>query len=272
MPKAAKKTTTKTAAKKGAKKTAPKRKSGYKKKHNIGEYASCTERTTIVPSSGGGYQTNTMYNYMSTALNQFTRAQLIASAYQHYRIKGIRITWKPTFDTFMTTTDPANVNTKHYLYYMIDKAGALPTNITFAGLKSMGARPRALDENPISTVWRPSVLTVDMIQGGVGAAVGQGAQYKVSPWLNTNANSVSPGAWVASSVDHLGIYWYVDQLAGNKQPYSVEIEVQFEFKKPLLGDAVGQFNAVGGQPAQRNASRDGYVDVLPGGDDQELVQ
>ena len=32
---------------------------------------------------------------------------------------------------------------------MIDKAGAIPTNITLEGLKQMGAKPQALDEKPV---------------------------------------------------------------------------------------------------------------------------
>lgn len=49
---------------------------------------------------------------------------------------------------------------------MIDKAGAIPTNITLEGLKKMGAKPRALDEKPIVIGWKPSVLENVMTAGG----------------------------------------------------------------------------------------------------------
>lgn len=240
-----------------------------RKVRNVSEYASLSEVRVLTPGSGG-FATNNMYSLMNTTLNQFSRAAQVAAAYQHYRIKHIALKVKPTFDTFVTTNDPANVNTKHFLYYMIDKAGALPTNITLAGLKAMGARPHALDETTRVAGWRPSVLTVDMTAGG-GAPLSQPAQYKISPWLNTNANSVNPGIWAPSSVDHLGIYWYVEQLAGAEQPYTVECEVQFEFKKPLLATAVGQTHAIQSSFAQYNASKDGIVDDRPGGDDTLLV-
>lgn len=260
----------KRAPRKGAKKgkKVAKARRPLRRTKNASEYASLSEVRTLTPGSGG-FQTKNMYNLMDVQLADFTRATQVARAYQHYRIKYIKLIWKPTFDTFLTTTDPANVNTKHFVYYMIDKSGSLPTNVTLAGLKAMGAKPRALDEVPISTGWRPSVLTADMTVGGFAFAV-QPTQYKISPWLNTNRNSVDPAIWNPSQVDHLGIYWYVDQLAGNAQPYTIDLEVQFEFKKPLL-PAVGNNVAIPATVAELNASKDGIVDDRPGGDDTLLV-
>ena len=146
---------------------------------------------------------------------------------------------------------------------MIDKAGAIPTNITLEGLKQMGAKPRALDEKPVPIGWRPSVLTVDMTAGGV-APLTQASQYKISPWLNTNANTVDVAAWNPSTIDHLGLYWYVETLVSTAQPYEVDVEVQFEFKKPLIATSVGQVSAIPAGLAQLNASKDGVVDQLPG--------
>lgn len=258
----AKKTAPKGKAKKATKPRAPRRKIT-----NASEYASLSEVRTL--SVAGGLQTNNLYNLMTTSLADFTRATQVAQAYQHYRIKYIRLIWKPSFDTFQNTNVAADVMTKHFIYYMIDKSGSLPTNITLAGLKAMGAKPRALDEVPVSTGWRPSVLGVDMTAGGAGFAA-QPTAYKISPWLNTNRNAVNVGAWLPSTVDHLGIYWYVEQAAGTAQPYEIDIEVQFEFKKPLL-PALGQVAAVPVAFAQLNASKDGIVDDRPGGDDELLV-
>lgn len=234
---------------------------------NVSEYASLSETRTM--SVQGGFNTGQLYSLMNTSLEQFTRAPIVAQAYQHYRIKYISVKVKPTFDTFITTNDPANVNTKFHLYHMIDKAGAIPTNITLEGLKLMGAKPRQLDEKTLVIGWRPSVLEVALTQGGA-APLNQGSKYQISPWLNTNATSINQ-PWTPSTVDHLGVYWYVDKLGGNAQPYQVDVEVQFEFKKPLISTAVGQVSAVPAGFAVLNASKDGIVDDRPGGDDTLLV-
>ena len=236
---------------------------------NVSEYASLSETTTLkVGSQQTDPVTNTLYSLMNTSLSQFDRATQVAKAYQHYRIKYIQLKIKPSFDTYaVSNTIP---NSKPNVYYMIDKAGAIPTNITLEGLKKMGAKPRALDEKPIVIGWKPSVLENVMTAGG-GAPLTQGARYKISPWLNTNANSVDIAVWNPSSVDHLGLYWYVEQNIANpgNQPYTIEYEVQFEFKKPLMATAVGEFHAVPVTLAIANASRDG---IVGGVDDAELVR
>jgi len=257
------------------KKSAPRRRPAKKqvrrqrKTRNVSEYASLSETRTMTTS--GGFDANVLYNLMNTSLSQFTRAPLVAKAYQHYRIKYIQLKIKPTYDTFLTTNDPANVATKHHLYYMIDKAGAIPTNITLEGLKMMGAKPRALDEKTRVIGWRPSVLEVALTQGGA-APLNQGSKYTISPWLNTNASSVDVAVWAPSTIDHLGVYWYVEQGFGAASPYEVEVEVQFEFKKPLIATAVGQTHAVPALIAELNASKDGVVDSRAGGDDTQLTQ
>jgi len=254
------------------KKSAPRKGKGARKgrkggkTRNVSEYASLSEFTALTTT--GGFQTNNMYSLMNTSLSMFTRALNPAKAYQHYRIKYIQLKIKPHFDTYLV--NPANPVGKPHLYYMIDKAGAIPTNVTLAGLKQMGAKPRALDEKPLSVGWKPSVLEQTLTVGGA-APQAQGSKYTISPWLNTNATSVDIAAWNPSSVDHLGVYWYVEQPVGANQPYDVEVEVQFEFKKPASAGAVGQFTAIPVTIKQTNASRDGYVDDRPGGDDSQLA-
>jgi len=256
------------AMKKGARRGGKKAAGQRRDIRNVSEYASLSEYLALTPSSPGGFQTNTMYSLMNTSLSLFTRALNPARAYQHYRIKYIQLKIKPHFDTYLV--NPANPVGKPHLYYMIDKSGSIPTNITLAGLKQMGAKPRALDEKPLPIGWRPSVLEQTLTVGGA-APQAQGARYVISPWLNTNANSVDIAAWNPSTVDHLGVYWYVEQPVGTAQPYDVEVEVQLEFKKPASAGAVGQFNAQAVVVKLTNTSRDGYVDDRSGGDDLELV-
>jgi len=119
--------------------------------------------------------------------------------------------------------------------------------INLEGLKAMGARPRQIDEKPISISWSPTVLTVDETLAGPLPA-----QYKTSPWLATSVPNVA----------HLGVYWYVEQQFGALQ-YQAEIEVQFEFKKPLW-DSVSATPAKGVVMAPLDGSPDG---VVGGGDE-----
>lgn len=254
-----------------AKKSAPRRRPAKKQARrnrrirNTPEYASLSETRTL--STQGGFSTNSMYALMNTALQLFTRAPIVAQAYQHFRIKYISLKIKPNFDTY--AVNPANPVGKPKLYYMIDKAGAIPSNITLEGLKMMGAKPRALDEKPINIGWRPSVLEEALTQGGA-APTSQGSRYRISPWLSTSAASIG-NLWTPSSVDHLGVYWYVEQPVGSAQPYQVDCEVQFEFKKPLIANATGQVSAVNPTFAVLNQSKDGIVDDRSGGDDELLV-
>lgn len=226
---------------------------------NVPEWASLSEKRSLAVA--GGFVYNTMYSNMNTCLADYVRAPIVGSAYQHYRIKKIALTIKPPFDTF--SSEATTGYGKPFVYYMIDKAGAIPTTITLEGLKGMGAKPHALDEKPFTTSWAPSVLNEVLTAGG-GAPTNQGASYKISPWLNTSSQSVNT-AWAASGVDHLGIYWYVSapNYSGTPPAYQVEIEVQFEFKKPLLARATGLTAAIPAQLAVLDASPDG----VEGGED-----
>lgn len=222
---------------------------------NVPDKASLSETRTII--SPGNNLVNVMYNLMNVQLDQFTRASLVAQAYQHYRIKHISLKFKPAYDSFVSGATVAF--SKPYFYSMIDKAGAIPTGITLEGLKQMGAKPRAFDEKPIVIGWRPSVLANVMTTSGP-APVSQGSAYKVSPWLNTNDTSVDT-AWQPSTVDHLGIYWTVEAAAAGSPAqfaYEIDCEVQFEFKKPLITRSTGR-PAVAATFATINDSYDGVV-------------
>lgn len=236
---------------------APIRRLRRAKNTNVPEWASCSVKRTLTAPGGGNFVTRQLYNLMDTTLGQFPRAVQVAQAYQHYRIKKIIVTFKPPYDTFQE----GGVSTKPRLYHMIDKAGAIPINISLEGLKQMGARPRDLDEKNLIVSWAPSCLEANMDV----APLSMPSKYKISPWLATNNQPLQPGAFVPSTVDHLGLYWYVDQLAGNPQ-YQVEVEVQFQFKKPLAGD-LSTVNALPAQLAVINNSPDGVV----GGSDDHLA-
>lgn len=243
-------------SKKGSKPTKPKQQKRTKRSGNVPEYASLSCKRTL-QTGGANFQVNQLYNLMNTQLIDYQRAVQVAQAYQHYRIKNIKVTFKPTFDTF--SQNAAQTMSKMHLYFMLDKSGSLPTNITLEGLKQQGARPFALDEKEKIVSWAPTVLESSMYVGGVGAA-GSPAKYLTSPWLSTNANVVAPGVFQASGIDHLGLYWYCEQLItpGNTV-YEVEVEVQFQFKKPLSANITGSTHAIPAEVAVLNDSKDGIV-------------
>lgn len=204
---------------------------------------------------------NVLYSLMNTTLLQYTRAVQTAQAFQFYRIKNISLKLKPQFDTYSFGVSGYG---KPKIYFMLDKSGSLPSNVTLEALKQMGARPHNLDENAFNISFAPSVLSSSMTAPG-GAPTTQPSQYKISPWLTTSANTISPGVWVPNDVDHLGVYWYVDATSYGGTgglPYQIDVEVQFEFKKPLW-TTVGSTVAVGIVPAILDASPDG----IEGGSD-----
>lgn len=232
-----------------------------RKSSNVSEWASLScKRSLEDPAGQPGFNSNVLYNLMNVQLGDFERATSVASQYQHYRIKKVSVTFKPTFDSYIGA---AGAVSKPNLYYMIDKAGAISTTVTLEGLKGMGARPKQLDEKNMTVSWSPSVLESAMYTPGVNNATP--SKYAISPWLTTTGVPVQPGAFVPSGIDHLGLYWYVDQLSNPiGAQYTIEVECQFQFKKPL--DSFAQSSTVEARPARvatRNNSPDG---VVGGGD------
>lgn len=219
----------------------------------VAEYASLSERVDITPPAGGNFATNNMYSLVGTNLAQFQRASAVAANYQFYKIKQIKLTLKYSYDTFQGAV---GASSRPNLYYMIDKSGSVPLNPTLAALKAMGARPHAFDNRQFTITWRPSVLNEVLGLGGGP----QGAQYKITPWLSTNQQVVTPGVWNASTVPHLGLYWYGEQLFAGGVQFNAEVEVQFQFKKPLIKFVPAAIAAQEAIPAVKDTSSDGIVD------------
>lgn len=223
-------------ARKGARKPRAKR-----SKSNVSDYASCSVKTTLTPPGGGPFACNVMYSQINTQLANFARAVTIAKAYQFYKISKVRLTYLFPYDTFTAAGgNPGRPN----FYYMLDKSGAISPAATLAQLKQMGARPASCDNKPKTIEWVPSVLTEEETLGGAVAA-----QYKLSPWLSTNAQTIQ----------HRGVYWFIEQLfpPGAGIQYEVEMEVQFQFMKPLWTGLEGVTPAVQAVPAVLDRSPDG---------------
>lgn len=209
--------------KKNIRKSAPRKNKGVSKKSktDVADFAGCSVTRSLVPG-----RMNAAFAFDSFSLQDYQRAAGIAQYYQHYRITGITVTWKPAYDTYSQAT----ILQKPNLYYMIDKAGAIPDNFTLEGLKQMGSKPHAFDEKPLRATWRPSVLQEDLNLAGAASAT----QYKVSPWLSTNANATNPGLWAPSTVAHQGLKWYIEEASGSATAVQMEVQIQFQFKKPLM--------------------------------------
>lgn len=227
------------------------------KRSGVSEFASCSERVDITPPGGGNYATNVMYGQNTTNLGQFARATAIAANYQFYKIKQVKLTLKLAYDTYQQAAGNAS---RPNLYYIIDKSGSVPTTTTLASLKAMGARPHAFDNKQFTITWTPSVL--NEVFGAPPAGNPQGAQYKISPWLSTNEGVVSPAVWNPSTIPHLGLYWYAEQLFVGGVQFNCELEVQFVFKKPLV-------KTIPGPPAKESviAVKDDSSDGIVGGPD-----
>lgn len=246
----------------GKRKGGMRRRRGLRRVRDVHDLASCSVKRTINQAGGQGFNTNDMYDFRDIQLADYDRAVMIAKGYQHYRIKKITLTLKPVYDTYAQGIG-ANISRPN-LYYMIDKSGSIPDNVQLEQLKQMGAKAHRFDEKPFSISWRPSVLTADTTAPGVVTS----AQYKISPWLSTTATPlVNP--WVPSTVDHLGVFWFVEQLfapPGGIQ-YNAEVEVQFQFKKPLMTPSQGGVAAKKVQVAVLDNSPDGIV----GGPDSNIL-
>lgn len=189
--------------------------------------------------NGGAGNPSQAYGFYNFALTNSTRAVQAAQCYQEYRISKVEMSIKPAADTF----DSLNVSTGTnpsvpYLYYMIDRVGAFDNNATTSQiLKNAGAKPIRLDDKTIKIQWKPTVQIGSSDSAGGPAPVSElSAAYKTSPWLTTNANSVTPSSpWVANSVDHMGLTLAVEQPRGPLpvQVASVSVRVTYEFRRPF---------------------------------------
>lgn len=169
-------------------------------------------------------------NYFSVALGNtvFNRAQAVAQNFQEYRIKYVKLTFKPSADTFPLAAG----NTIPQLYFQMNKYQAIPSGASLAQLLDMGCRPIRFDDKNITRAWKPCVLlSADNTALGTAAP----AQVKVTPWLSTNNAAGDPVSWVASAVEHLGCVFFVTKAnpATPTVPYVVDVEVVFQYRRPL---------------------------------------
>lgn len=177
----------------------------------------------------------TFFRNISLADLSYDRAQTVAQAFQEFRIKYVKYTFQPSADTFPIAAG----NTIPQMYFMVDRANAVPTNATLQTLLDMGAKVQRFDDKNRVIAFKPSVLTT----APVSALANVGSKYTLRPWLSTNANSQAPGpAWAPSSVDHQGLVCYITKINPATPPVAVNVDVEivFQFRKPLWRAPPGQ--------------------------------
>lgn len=193
----------------------------YKSKGRKGRRGNVKDFASMSCSNGvpGGLTSNAPYVLDDIKLADFSRASAVAQGYQRFRIKSVKVTIKPNLDTFVSTG--AGVAQKPYLYYMIDKIGAIPNIYNQETLREAGAKPIAIDEKPVIMYFKPTVY-VSANDLNTGPAW---QTYRTSPWLSTNANNLTTTAFAPSLVSHGGLKMYIEQV-GAVTTFNVDVEVQ----------------------------------------------
>lgn len=203
----------------------------------VSERASCKEIYTI-----NNMVSNAPFSDLEQNLGDYKRASQIAQNYQFFRIKYIKYKFIARYNTFQATTAEANAFPIPLFHYMIDKGGALPTATSLAQLKNEGAVPIRFTKDIVVT-WKPGVSFVT--ENNIAAAQ-YGTGFRISPWLMTN-RQVEQANWAPNDTDHKGIYWYMETAAlpgDGTYEYDAEVEVFFEFKKPLMPVPTGAAPAI----------------------------
>lgn len=181
--------------------------------------------------------TNSAWYDYQTSLARCERATQVARSFQEYKITKVEYHFIPLTDTFL----PGQYGVPQ-LYTRIDKTGALEAYTTVAQLVQTGAKPRRFDDKNVVVSFKPAALMYarDAVQN-----TNVWSKPVTSPWLSTNKNNNVPSQpWNASSIDHLGLVWFVEQLNPSGQPnlqFTVRQRIHFEFRKPMvLGTASGE--------------------------------
>lgn len=241
------KRTSKTKAKRSPAKRAPRRRRIVRNPRNVMEMASCKELYSIT-----GMISNTPYKDIEQNLGDFMRASQIAESYQEFRIKYIKYKFIARYNTFQASTNETTVFPIPLLYTRIDKAGALPTTTSITQLKEMGCKPVRFTKDLVRS-WAPGVQ-LGVSNAGTTAILA--TKPLISPWLMTNKSADTAG-WDVNDTDHFGLYWFMETagLPGDgTYEYDAEVEVGFEFRKPLAQPPVGQSPAISVQTLRKGVN------------------
>lgn len=158
----------------------------------------------------------------------FNRSISVAESFQEYRVKYCKLTFRPSADTYAPGTGPIP-----QLYFQYNKTNAILTTANLQTLLDMGCRPIRFDDKNIVKAWKPTVL---LGADQTPSSTLEASQVKTTPWLSTNLFAQNPGsAWSASLTQHNGAAFLVTRPnpSGPASNYFVDVEVVFQFRKPL---------------------------------------
>lgn len=231
--------------KKGMKKGG-KGKGAKKTKYNSSDFSRVVhtlQNELFINATGNGTSASPSQSYglYNFSLTTSPRAVQVARAYQEYRIASVKAIFKSCADTFESLGVSTGANPSvPYLYTMIDRTGTFDNAATNSlTLKQAGAKPRRLDDKPITVTWKPTVMIGsgdDASPPGPAPVLELAAAYKTSPWLTTNANANEPtGSWAANSVDHMGLVFAAECPRGPLpvQVCTVSFIITYEFRRPF---------------------------------------
>jgi hypothetical protein len=183
--------------------------------------ATAVNKTQILPVS---QETGTKFVVAGCSGN--TRIAAIAACYQDYRITACKLKFVPNLNTFGAGT------TTGYLPQMLTKVFDIQPPAVWGEvyITSMDPKTHELTQKDFTVSFPPKV---NMLASTTGAS-GQGVMIKKSPWLSTNANANTGGAWAADSTEHFGLLAFITNAAANETiGCGYQAEVFYEFRKPL---------------------------------------
>lgn len=182
-----------------------------------GNYGSATEQFSLAVTAGISYN-------FSTSLLDLVRAQAIAKEYQHYRITGVEMRFKPQYDTFQAQL----ANTIPSLYWCLDKAGVLgsPTAPQF---EQLGVRQVRLDDRIIVRKFKPGIVQADATTSLVSGM-------KTSAWIPI----VDTATGALNTPAHHGCAFLITKMSpGDVLGYDVDVVVHIQFKRPYVNTHAG---------------------------------
>jgi hypothetical protein len=168
----------------------------------------------------------TPVKFQALGVSQNARIATLASCYQDYRITGIKIKFMPNLNTFGAGSTTGYI--PQMLTKVLDQQPPPVWNEVY--ITSMAPRCHELTQKDFTVKFAPKVNMLASTTGGTG----QGVMIKRSPWLATNANANTGGAWAADSTEHFGLLVFITNSAANDSiGAGYEAEVFYEFRKPL---------------------------------------
>jgi hypothetical protein len=97
-------------------------------------------------------------------------------------------------------------------------------------ITSMDPKTHEITQKDFTVSFPPKV---NMLASTTGAS-GQGVMIKKSPWLSTNGNANTGGAWTADTTEHFGLLAFITNAAANETiGCGFQAEIFYQFRRPL---------------------------------------